>query len=90
MEKQIYNSIIAENNSSITKSTIKGKNSDLDIVSGNSVINSIVADKGSQVSNVTLIMKREKRKSFWEGFWGGIIVSIIGGGVWYLIQTTLL
>lgn len=92
MKRISQNSIVAENNSTICKARIKVENGSIsqEEENINGINNSVFATDCSQIEHVKVYIKQEKRKSFWSGFWGGIIVSVIGGGVWYLIQTTLL
>jgi hypothetical protein len=45
----------------------------------------------SRLDNTKIInVAKEKRKSFWNGFFIGIISSVIGGAIWYLVQTYLI
>jgi hypothetical protein len=51
---------------------------------------SIVADNGSIITNASITINKEKRKSFWKGFFVGIISSVIASGIWYLVETYII
>ena len=37
-------------------------------------------------SKVNINITKEKKKFFWNGFFVGVMSSVIGGGIWYLIE----
>lgn len=51
---------------------------------------SIIATNGGQISNIRIKKKNyfsiENKKSFWSGFFLGIISSLMASGIWFLIQ----
>jgi len=42
-----------------------------------------------QVNEENINVNFEKKKSFWNGFIGALIVAVIGCAIWYIIQTLL-
>lgn len=85
METKIKNSIVATDNSMVKDAAIKSNNKDA--TQDSSIENSVVAQNGSQITNATIDITKEKRKSFWNGFSiGGIIASMVASAIWYFIQ----
>ena len=88
METKINNSVVANNNSTISNSTIKS--TDEEIKQDYNIKNSVVAQNGSQITNASIDITKEKRKSFWNGFSiGGIMASLIASAIWYFIQKSI-
>jgi len=89
MGKNIKNSVVATDHSTINNATIEN-NSDSSYYesSRNATIeNSIVSQNGSQITNASINISKEKRKSFWNGFSiGSIIMSVVASAIWYFIQ----
>jgi hypothetical protein len=85
METKINNSALATDNSTISSATIKSNNKET--TQNSNIENSVVAQHGSQITNVSIDINKEKRKSFWNGFSiGGIIMSVVASAIWYIIQ----
>jgi hypothetical protein len=84
METKINNSVVATDKSTITNATIKSDNKET--TQNSNIENSVVAQNESQITNVSIEITREKRKSFWKGFFGGVITSVVASAIWYFIQ----
>ena len=84
METKIKNSVVATDNSTINNATINSNNKET--TQNSTVESSVVAQKGSQITDVNINVITEKRKSFRSGFVMGIITSVIGGAIWYALQ----
>ena len=95
METKINNSVVANNNSTISNSTIKSTDEEYKYLATSgkryyNIKNSVVAQNGSQITNASIDITKEKRKSFWNGFSiGGIIASLIASAIWYFIQKSI-
>ena len=88
METEIKNSVVATDNSTISNATIKGTQSENTNESATigAIKNSIVAQRDSQITGAVVDIKHEKKKSFWKGFIGGVITSVVASAIWYFIQ----
>jgi hypothetical protein len=85
MEAKINNSVVATDNSTISGAAIKS--SGKETTQNSNIENSVVAQKGSQITNANIDITKEKRKSFWNGVSiGGIIMSVVASAIWYIIQ----
>jgi len=85
MKENISNSIIASGKSSIKDAKINIAEGNKNETSG--ISNSIIAKNESDIENVSITVKKEKRKSFWNGFtFGSLIASLLASAIWYYIQ----
>jgi hypothetical protein len=87
METKINNSIVATANSTISDATIKS--SSKETTQNSNIKNSIVAGKGGQITGASINIKHEKKKSFWNGFFVGVLSSVVASAIWYFIQKLL-
>ena len=92
MKSDINNSIVASENSKIINARIKKAQTanERENIINTAITNSIVAESGSQITDAKINIKNEKRKSFWNGFSiGGIITSLIASAIWCFIQQSI-
>jgi hypothetical protein len=87
MEAKINNSVIATDNSTISNAIINSNNNET--AQNSTINNSVVAQHGSQITNATIDIAKEKRKSFWNGFIGGIVMSVVASAIWYFFQQVI-
>ena len=88
MNTNISNSVVATDNSTINNAMIKETQTenDNDNVIISTIKKSIVAQSGSQITNAVIDIKRERKKSFWKGFIGGVVTSVVASAIWYFFQ----
>jgi hypothetical protein len=88
MNTNIENSIVATDNSKISNAKIRlNQDSNNNEFAKDAITqNSIVAKQGGQITQASINIIKEKRKSFWCGFVVGIFSSVIGCAIWYLIE----
>jgi hypothetical protein len=92
MKTQINDSVIATDKSTISNATIKSNqtSNNNEASESTTISNSVVAKDESQITDASIDITKEKRKSFWSGFIGGIMMSVIASAMWYIIETYLL
>lgn len=87
MKDKISNSIIATKKSSIKDAKINVSETDGIDNESSGIVNSVIAEDESIIENVSIDVKKEKRKSFWSGFtFGSIIASLFASAIWFIIQ----
>ena len=87
MKSQISSSVVATGKSKISNAKIKKNQSKNvnDSTNTDIIESSIVAGGGSQINGAEINLTQEKKKSFWKGFVGGIVASVLASAIWYFI-----